>query len=872
MRPTRWLGWLIPEAERECVLGDLDEAYGGRRSLHCLADLLSVAWALRFNRPRPVRRIPLTPRRGDFIMTTLGNDIRYALRQLGRSPGFTLLSILTLALGIGATTAMFSVVNPILLEPLPYPNPDRIVALWEREKDGSEDNTGYLTFLDIQRMATSFDGIAVTSQWQPTLQGRGDPERLNGQRVTQRYFSILGVHPALGHDFTAEENIRGRHRVTILSHGLWQRRFGGDSAIVGRSVSFDGIQYTVVGVMPKSFESLLAPGAQLWAPLGYEPSLPFACRTCHHLREVARLNPGISPERARTELDLLFSRLVAEHPTEYSGVGMYVVPLRSQVTRDVRPALLAVLGAVGFVLLIACANVSGLLLGRALQREGEFAIRGALGAGRGRVVRQLLTESILLGLVGGAAGALLAWGGIRGLVALGPASLPRLSAISIDARALGFTAALSIATGLLFGLVPALATARPDLFTALRPGGRHSGQRSRRLARAVLVVGEVGLALMLLVGAGLLMRSLGKLLAVNPGFEPKGLLTMEVQTTGARYGDNAATWAFFDRAMDAVKAVPGVEIAGWTSQLPLGGDFDRYGVQIEGKLLANPEDAPSADRYAVSADYIRAMRIPLRRGRGFTAQDGPNAPRVALINETFARLSWAGEDPIGERVQAGGPETPWRTVVGIVGDVHHVGLDETQAPQLYIPESQWLGADGAMVLAARVRGDPLALIPTVRAALQAVDPSLPILRPATMEQVVSATTQPRRFAFVLFQAFALVALLLAAAGIYGVLAGSVTERTKELGIRAALGASRNGLVSLVVRQGLGLAAAGMAVGSAGAVVLSRFLQRLLFGIGPRDPITFAAVVAVLLGVALVACWAPAWRATRVSPLEALRGE
>jgi putative ABC transport system permease protein len=866
----RWLGRLLPPAEREFVLGDLEELHPGERRARpgYVLDLLRAALALRSAR----RAAPPLPTRGDPFVHTFLHDLRYGLRQIARSPSFALLSMLTLALGIGATTAIFSVVNPILFRALPYPDPDRIVRVAERDREGQDAGTGYATFVDVQKMATSFEAIAVSSQWQPTLQGSGDPERLDGQRVTQGFFSVLGVRPSLGRDFTAEENVRGRHRVTILSHGLWQRRFGADPSVLGRQVTFDGFAYTVVGVMPKSFESLLSPTAQLWAPLGYEVSLPWACRTCHHLGEYARLKPGISPAAAKRELDLISARLVAEYPTEYAAPGMLVVPLNTVVTRSVRPALLAALGAVGFVLLIACANVSSLLLGRAMQREAEFAIRGALGAGRRRVVRQLLTESVVLSLLGGAMGVGLAWWGVKGLVALAPAGLPRLNQIGIDGRVLGFTAALSVATGLLFGLVPALATARPDLFTALRPGGRHTGHRSRRLARGILVAGEVALSLMLLIGAGLLFRSLDRLLAVNPGFEPRGLLTMEVQTTGSRYADNPPVWSFFERALEAVKAVPGVETAGWTSQLPLGGNFDRYGVQIEGKLLANPEEAPSADRYAVSPDYLQAMRIPLKRGRTLGSKDGAAAPPVVLINETFARVGWAGEDPIGKRVQLGGADRPWRTVVGIVGDVHHTGLDEQQAPQIYIPEIQWIVADGAMVLAARTRGDPAALAPAVRAAIRSVDPSLPILHTATMDEVVSATAQSRRFAFVMFQVFAVVALLLAAAGIYGVLAGSVTERTREIGIRSALGASRGGLLTLVVRQGLLLTGAGLAAGTVGALALSRFLDRMLFGVGARDPATFAAVVLVLLAVALAACWVPAWRATRVSPLEALRAE
>ena len=871
MSPARRLGWLIPSGEREFVLGDLEELYGhhpGRLAW----EILRVGITLRLHRTPPLTAhcSPLTARTSP--MDTLRSDLRFGLRQLAARPGFTALAVLTLALGIGASTAIFSVVNPILFESLPYPDPDRVVQVGERGSDGSPSRTGYATFVDVHRMSTSFAALAVSSSWQPTLQDNGEPERLNGQRVTRDFLSIFGVAPALGRDFTAEEHVRGQHRATILSHGLWQRRFGGDPSVVGRTVTFDASQYLVVGVMPKTFENLISPSTQLWAPLAYEAALPWACRTCRHLAAHGRLKPGVTPEAAGRELNLISGRLVAEYPTAYAEAGMLVIPLQEVLTRNVKPALLAVLGAVGFVLLIACANVSSLLLGRAMQREAEFAIRGALGARPGRVVRQLLTESVMLALVGGTAGVAIAWLGLEGLKAIAPPSLPRLGAIGIDVGVLGFTALVSLLTGLLFGVVPAFATARPDLFAALRPGGRHTGSRSRKHARAVLVGGEVALAVMLLVGAGLMLRSLEKLLAVNPGFEPKNLLTMTVQTTGPRYGEDEPVWAFWDRTLEAVRAVPGVERAAWTSMLPLGGNFDQYGVQIEGKLLSNPEDAASADRYSVTPDYLQTMGIPVKRGRSFTAQDSKGNPLVVLINETFARIGWGGEDPIGKKVQYGGRDRPWRTVVGIVGDVHHTGLDQASAPQLYIPESQGHFADGGMDLAVRTRGDPAPLAAAVQAAIRSVDPTQPILNVSTMEQLVSGTAQQRRFTFVLFQVFAALALLLAAAGIYGVLAGNVTERTLEIGIRSALGASRSEVLGLVLRQGMTLAAAGVVVGGVASLLLARFLERLLYGVRPQDPLTFAAVVILLLAVAGAASWGPAWRATRVSPLEAIRGE
>jgi len=865
MSLARWLGWLLPSSEREFVLGDLEELHGSRR-WHYLGAILGAACALRVQRTR--FQPPISSRRP---MSSLRSDLRHGLRQLRRRPGFTALAVVTLALGIGATTAIYSVVNPILFRSLPYPEADRIVTLWQRDRGGREDNTGYATFLDVQRMGTSFSAIAVSGSWQPTLQGRGEPERLNGQRVTGDFLRVYGVSPLLGRDFTPAEQVRPQHRVVLLSYGLWRRRFSADSGVVGRLVTFDGYSYQIVGVMPRGFEDAFSPGTELWAPLAYSVALPYACRTCHHLREIARLKPGTSAATARRELEVISARLVAQYPTEYEAAGMFVIPLQTLVTRGIRPALLALLGAVGLLLLIACANVSALLLGRALQREAEFAIRGALGAGRWRVARQLLGESVLLAALGGGLGVLLAWAGVRGLASLGHDAVPRWHAVRIDLAVLGFSALLSLVTGLLFGLVPALAASRPDLFTALRPGGKTTRQ-GRHAVRAVLVAGEVAMAAMLLAGAGLLLRSLDKLLAVDPGFESRKLLTMQVQTTGARYNENAPTWEFFAQALAAVKAVPGVEQAGWISQLPLGGNVDRYGVQIESQPLANPEEAPSADRYSITPGYLEAMRIPLIRGRRITEADAIGHPDVVLVNQAFARLSWAGKDPIGDRVQLGGKDQPWRTIVGIVGDVNHTGLDVPAGPQLYLPEVQWQFADGAMILTARTRGDPAALAKAVEAAIHSIDPTLPILQVATMEQVLSGTAEQRRFAMLLFQLFALVAVVLAAAGIYGVLGSTVTERTREIGIRTALGASSGGVLGMVVRDGLRLALPGVVVGSLGAFGGARVIRKLLFGIGPSDPLTFVGVIVLLGMVAIVGSLAPAWRAARVTPLEALRGE
>ena len=872
MRLARWLGWLIPASDREFILGDLEEAYGHASPARYGWELLKAAWACRRHRPRHTYYSLITSSRGDPLVTTLLNDLRYGLRQLLVRPGFTALAVLTLALGIGATTAIFSVVNPILFQSLPYPDPDRIVRVTERDKDGGPNGTGYATFVDVHNTSTSFEALAVNSQWQPTLQGTGDPERLNGQRVTRDFFSVFGVRPFLGRDFTAEENVRAQRFVVILSYGLWQRRFGGDPSVVGKPVTFDGTQYLVVGVMPKSFENLISPTAELWAPLGYDLSLPYACRTCHHLGEYGRLKPGVSPEAARKELDVISGRLVAQYPNEYAAPGMLVTPLQELLTQNVKPALLAVLGAVGLVLLIACANVSSLLLGRAMQRESEFAIRGALGAKRGRVVRQLLTESVILSLVGGAAGVGLAWAGIRGLKGIAPPNLPRLDAIGIDAGVLGFTAGVSILTGLLFGLIPAFATARPDLFAALRPGGRHTGHRSKRKARAILVGAEVALAVMLLTGAGLLMRSLERMLSVDPGFDPRNLLAMTVSLTGARYNDNDPTWAFWDRTLEAVRAVPGVELAAWTSQLPLNGNFDRYGVQIQGKLLANPEEAPSADRFSVTPDYLQTMRIPLKRGRGFTTADVRNSPLVVMIDENLARIGWGGADPIGQKVQYGGPDQPWRTVVGIVRNVQHTALDQDQAraalhPGIPGPVCRRRDGSGRAYPGRSCgprgggpRGDQVG-------GPHPADPRRGNHGAGALRHRAAATVHLRPVPGLRGRG--------AAAGGGGDLRSAGRQRHRaHPGNRHSLGARRapNRAAGDGGAPGSALTVVGMAVGTAGALALTQFLQKMLFGVGARDPVTFAGVVVVLLAVAFGACLAPALRATRVSPLEALKAD
>jgi putative ABC transport system permease protein len=804
-------------------------------------------------------------------MHGLASDLRLAMRMLARRPGVSLLAILTLAVGIGATTAIFSVVDPVLFRGLPYPNADRIAMVWERGLDGQPSNTTFATYSDMVERNHWFSAIALVRDWRPTLMGRGEPEQIEGQRVSSTWLRVLGIHPALGRDFRAEEDSPSGERVVMVSQALWRRRFASDPSIIGKQISLDEIPHTVIGVLPADFENVLEPTAQIFAPLRYSAALSYACRSCRHLRAVARLANGVTRAQAVRDMNQLSAQLVQEHPTDYPVAGMFVTPLREQITRSVRPALIGTLAAVALLLVIACANVMSLLLARAVQREGEFAIRAALGAARPRVLRQLLAESLVLAAIGGACGVLVAHLALKLLVLLGPSDLPRLDEIRVDGRVLLFSLGITALTGIVSGLAPAFHAMRRDLQSSIRRAGRGSGRPARR-TRQTLVVTEIALALVLLVAAGLLFRSLGRLLDVNPGVQTAHVLTMELTPTGKRFNNDTVTRAFFTETMRAVRAIPGVQRAALVSQLPLGGNMDRYGVHIESKPLANEEQAPSADRYAVSSDYLETMGIPVIHGRGLRPSDDENAPDVVVINETFAKRTWPGADPIGERVKVGGTDGPWRSIVGVVGDVHQESLDADLTEQVYLPEAQWPYADGAMELVVRTRGEPSAMSGAIRAAVQGTSRDAVITKVATMERVLAASTARRRFAMELFEAFAGVALLLAAAGIYGVLSGTVSERSREIGIRAALGATRRDILRLVVQQGLRLAATGIAIGAVVALAGMRLIRGLLYGVGASDPVTFVAVMALLFAVALAACWLPAWRAARLDPVMTLRSE
>jgi putative ABC transport system permease protein len=814
--------------------------------------------------------------RGTRWLEDLWQDFRYALRNLRRRPGFTAVAVLTLALGIGASTAIFSAVNPILFQPLPYPQAGRIMTIWDQGAEGSRAYATFGTYRELVERNRSLDAIAALKPWQPNMTGPADPERLDGQRVSASYFRVLGVGPALGRDFDSSDDRLHGPKVAILSYGLWQRRFSGDPALIGRQITLDENLYLVIGVMPRAFENVLAPSAELWSPLQYDASLPPQGQEWgHHLRIAARLRPGAGTEQARRELDTIAHTPAPEFsrpPSASLKQGFIVNSLQDDVTRGVRPALLAVLGAVLLLLTIACVNVMNLLLARGAQRRGEFAMRAALGAGRMRMIRQLLTEGLVLASLGGALGMVVAENGVGVLVALSPAELPRVSAIGVDSAVFAFALGITALIGIVIGLIPALHAYRDDLRSGLRESSR-STVRGHQTTRRTLVVAEVALALVLLVSAGLLLRSLQRLFSVAPGFNASHLLTMQVQTSGHRFDDDSTNRRFFSQALEAVRQVPGVTAAAFTSQLPLSGDqFGEYGVRFESSPLGKQGGNESAFRYAVSPGYVETIGIPLRRGRLLDAQDRAGAPVALLINESFAKRKFGGRDPVGRRIHVGPDDWPWATIVGVVGDAKQTSLEAGQQDAFYMTVAQGWFTDNAMSLVVRARGDVAGMAPAIKKAIWAVDKDQPVTRVAMMDGLVAVSAAERRFALIVFEAFALVALVLAATGIYGVLSASVTERMREIGVRSALGASRGNILALVVRQAMTLTGVGVAIGLVGAVAASRALITLLFGVSRLDPITYLGVIAMLAGVSAVACWVPAWRAARVDPTIALRME
>lgn len=806
-------------------------------------------------------------------------DLRHAVRRLTRDAGFSLVVVATLALGIGATTAIFSIVQAVLLRPLPYPEPDRLVTTYHFYPSLNDLEAGYAvpTYDELGRRTRLFESYAVTRGGGVTLSTSGEPERLTLVRATGRYFDVFGVSAALGRTFAPGEDEAGRDHVVVLSHRVWVDRFGGDRRVIGRRLVLDGEPYDVIGVMPEDFRDTLRRRADVWAPLSFTPEQRADDRrTNEFLVMIGRLRPGITLEGATRDMHVFGDQLKHDYPNSYPPDWRIDTRALAEVGRQrLRPALLVLLGAVGLVLLIACTNLANLLLARATGRSRELAVRTALGATRSRLVAQLLTESLMLALTGGTLGLLLAWLLTRVVAAADPVQWPWAADVRIDVFVLGFALAVSLLTGLVFGSLPAIYASRADLQAGLREGGRSGADGPRgRLARRFLVAGEVALALTLLVGAGLLVRSFARLVQVTPGFDPANVVTFMIALPEAKYASDAQRRQFWDDALGRMAAVPGVVSAGASSVLPFSGQWSTAGFTVEGYQPPRNQPGPWGDVRIVSPGFLETMKVRLLKGRLLTTADRENSRPVVVVDDEAVRRFWPHVDPIGKRITFGdgrSPEAPWIEVVGVVEHTAHEGLDAERRVQLYGSYRQQQ-AQRFMGVAVRTARDPSSSVNDLRRAVAGVDRDVPIFEVRTMDAMMDSASNERRLSMLLLAAFAGLALLLAALGIYGVLAYDVTRRTQELGLRMALGARRRSVLALVMAQGLRIAAAGLVAGTVAAVAASRLIESQLFGVTAFDPVTYLGVGGLLAVVALLATLVPAWRATRVDPMEALRYE
>jgi predicted permease len=819
----------------------------------------------------------------------LSQDLRYALRTFAQAPGFTVAAILSLALGVGANASLFSVTSALLLRPLPYADAERLVILWNRSPGLgiTEDWFSTAQYFDVKTTSELFEQVAIAIGNNSNLTGDGQPERVGTIRVSSNLLPMLGVRPLHGRLFAPEEDVEGAAPVAVLHHGTWMRRYGGDPNAVGKPIVLNGVTHQIVGVAPAWFSLRrevmptlgIAADAEILLPLPLGPKAPqFRGREDYNI--LAKLKPDVSVAQAQAEMDGLTARLRQEHPDVYppnGGLTFGVVPLQDQVVGEVRWSLVVLLAAVGLVLLIACANVANLLLSRAFDRQKEIAVRAALGASRGRIVRQLLTESILLAIGGGALALVVARWSLDGIRVLGPASVPRIHEIAIDGGVLLFTLAVSIASGLLFGLAPALRLGGVGLHDALKETGRGASAAGTfwgrgRHARRLLVVSELALAMMVLVGAGLLVRSFARLADVPPGFTPDRVLTMELTLTPPRHADAAAVVEGYRQLWPRLAALPGVEAAGGVSALPLSGMMSWGPITIEGRVPPPGEKFINADMRMVGGAYFRAMGIPLLAGRLFTEHDTRATDRVVVVDEFMAGRMWPGDDAVGKRIKSGGLDStsPWMTVVGVVGRIKQDALDAESRIAVYFSHAQFPGRSMNVVL--KTTADPALLAAPALDAIRAMDPDLPVYNVRTMEARVSESLARRRFAVLLLSLFAAVGFGLAIVGVYGVIACLVSQGARELGIRIALGATPGGIVRLILREGLTLAAFGVTAGLLGAFAAARLMRRLLFQVDPRDPATFAATAALLMAVAALAAVIPAARAARIDPIAALKRE
>ena len=805
--------------------------------------------------------------RAGFALETFFQDLRYGFRSLRKKPGFTLTAIIALALGIGANSAIFSVINCVLLRSLPYRDPGNIVMVWERSftRNNSRNSVSPANFLDWKKQSSSFEQIAALWDTRSNLTSGGEPEEIQVQRVSADFFSVLGVSPELGRSFVQTEETPGTPPVVILGHDLWQKRFAGNSAIVGQTVTMGGRNWTVVGVMPPGFH-FLNNQIKAWMPLQLDPATDWR-KSGRFLRSVARLRSGVTIRQAQAELDTIGKQLEIAYPDFNKGWGVNLVPMHEQIVGDIRAVLLVLFAAVAFVLLIACANVANLLLSRGASRQKEFALRAALGADRLRLVRQMLTESVLLALIGGALGVLLAYWGIHLLVAFAPDNIPRLAETTIDPRVLAFTLGVSLLTGLIFGLVPALQSSRPDLNDALREGGRGSSG-GNRVVRNLFVVAEMALVLVLLVGAGLMLRSFSQLNQVKTGFDTENVLTMRVQLPTLKYTEPAQRADFFKRAEARLAALPGVKSVGAINYLPLTGPATSTTFNLATKPLP-PSEAPGTEVRPITPGYFAAMGIPLLKGRVFNERDGADS-RVLIINETLARKFFPGQDPIGQRLIITWDKPIEDEIIGIVGDIKETALEQESNPAVYWPHPR--EPYPFMNFVIRAAMDPATLSAAAAREIHALDPDQPVADVRTLDQVVAKSIARPRFNALLLTIFAGVALVLASVGIYGVMNYSATQRTQEIGIRMALGAKPGDILRLVVGHGMKLTLAGIAVGVIASLALTRLMTNLLFGVTATDLPTFLCVSAGLSVVALLANYIPARRATRVDPVRSLRYE